>query len=216
MKRYHHTITLDGATVAQSTKPVISVNDLRSLVRTLIANQPQHKPLVEGEVAETKFTLVMECACTENHRAQPRPKDVIAAERAAQLAASLAWTQKWEEQQKKRDEETAKRLQLKRQRITHQIDYAFKTGHEVGSEPVAKYITCHCDAPADFIYVNVPLAPGAAVLDETTITEAVCDRHNYAAKNPMYHQGAPVEIIPCSRLEFFYTGIRTISIKDKQ
>ena len=61
----------------------------------------------------------------------------------------------------------------------NQVDHAFKTGRS-GSEPVAKYITCHhCDGPATFIYLDQAIPRGAAVLDESTIIDAVCTPHNY-------------------------------------
>jgi hypothetical protein len=137
-------------------------------------------------------------------RAARRPPDVIAAEKKAKAEKARQRAIDIENRKKAEEKERARR----RQRITNQIDHAFKSGPESGSEPVAKYITCqHCDAPAAFLELDREVARGVAVLDESTIIGAGCSEHDYTR-----YRGN--EKILCSRLEFFYTGIRKIGIKE--
>ena len=53
--------------------------------------------------------------------------------------------------------------------------------------------------------MNASLAPGAAVLDENTITDAVCALHNGAANQwqRRYYYKHVAEIVPCGRLNSF-------------
>ena len=167
---------------------------------------------VEGDTVTVNVRIVLKCAM--NRIAKRRAPEVIAAEKAAKLVKQQARA----EEDRKREEFAAQMRIAKRRRITQQVDHAFMTGHESGSEPASKYITCdQCSGPADFIYVNTALAPGAAVLDENTITDAVCALHNYATNQwrRQYDYKHVAEIVPCSRLELFYTGIRQIAIKAK-
>jgi len=139
--------------------------------------------------------------CTWNGRAPKRAPDVIAAEKARRAAKYQKKQQQEAEWEKKRQQE----ILNVRQRIKHQVDHAFVKGKS-GTEPVSKYITCqHCDAPAAFLLLSQKVPPGAAVLDEDTITGAVCATDNK-------WNGGKVKI-PCSKLEFFYDGIRQIAIK---
>ena len=166
---------------------------------------------VEGDTVTVNVRIVLKCAM--NRIAKRRAPEVIAAEKAAKLVKQQA-----------RAEEDRKREELPRRCVSQNADASrsrFTTlhdRHQSGSEPASKYITCdQCSGPADFIYVNTALAPGAAVLDENTITDAVCALHNYATNQwrRQYDYKHVAEIVPCSRLEFFYTGIRQIAIKAK-
>lgn len=144
-------------------------------------------------------------------RAPARPKDVIAAEKAARAAKA--------EERKKRNEkyraEADQRTVNLRNRIRTQVDHAFAQGKH-GTEPASKYITCqHCEAPADFIALNQAMARGAVTVDEDTIVGALCNQHS---KYGVYgwqssYSKSRVEKIPCSKLEFFYDGVRQIAVK---
>jgi hypothetical protein len=161
----------------------------------------------EGEVQSTSVTVKIVQTCLVNHRAAARPRDVIAQAKLAKAARLQKWT---EENQQRLDEQVARETKTRnaaRQRITHQIDHAFLTGKS-GSESVAKYITCHCNAPAGSLYLDAPIPTGATVLDEGSITNAVCAEHDSS-----YLRARQVQIVPCSHLEFFYEGIRQIAIK---
>jgi hypothetical protein len=137
-------------------------------------------------------------------RAARRPPYVIAEEKKAKAEKARQRAIDIENRKKAEEKERA----CRRQRITNQIDHAFKSGPESGSEPVAKYISCQrCDAPAVFLELDREVARGAAVLDESTIIGAGCSEHDYTR-----YSGN--EKILCSRLEFFYTGIRKIGIKE--
>jgi hypothetical protein len=169
---------------------------------------PQLENMSEGETASRNVKI--ECLLNRPApRAPRRPHEVIVEEKVAKAAAKAeraAERARWGEKHKKAVEEQQARS---RRRIKNQIDYAFKSGPESGSEPVAKYITCgNCDAPAEFLRLSREVPPGAAVLDESLITGATCAEHN----NPGYC-AITQAAIPCSRLEFFYNGIRQIGIK---
>ena len=154
-----------------------------------------------------RFAVTVECLT--NRRAPRRPPEVIAQEKQARLAAAQERAQEQAKYAQQQKEERAKRCRLVRQRITNQIDHAFATGARSGAEPVAKYVTCmNCDAPAAVLHLNLPIPPGAAVLDESTIIGATCSAHD----SP-YTRNSVAEVIPCARLEFFYEGIRQIAIK---
>lgn len=155
----------------------------------------------KGKSAAPVGGISVSWECTSG-RAPARPKHVIAAEKAAR-AAKVAQRKEREAKWKKEAEIELANL---RQRVKHQVDHAFALGKH-GTEPAAKYITCqHCNAPAEYIGLKVKLS--GAVVDEDTIAGVICKRHDnpYCAKN----WG---EKIPCSRLEFFYDGIRQIAIK---
>jgi hypothetical protein len=123
-----------------------------------------------------------------------------AAKRAQQQAK---WQKEHEERQKK---ETA----LLQARVKAQVDHAFALG-KTGTEPAAKFITCHCNAPAAILGLSQPLA-GAAVIDENTIVGALCAEH--APKQGYYNPTSNwAETIPCDRLEFFFDGVRAIAVK---
>lgn len=218
MKLYKGTLKINGAVVytGETPWPYQIIDEARNKMSAQLFNQPLHT-LAEGELADGSLNIAVEweCVCLVNRRGKRRAPQVIAAEKAAKRVKQLARA----EENRKREEEAARIRKAKRVRITQQIDHAFQTGHESGSEPVAKYITCDtCSSPADFLYVNTPLAPGAAVLDEGTITDAVCAQHNMATNQwqRQYYYKHVAEIIPCARLEFFYTGIRQIAIKSER
>lgn len=147
--------------------------------------------------------ITMSWECTSG-RAPSRPKHVIAAEKAA-IAAKHAIRReraaKWEEE---------RRLELinLRQRVKHQVDHAFALGKS-GTEAASKFITCqHCNSPAEYLGLSMKLS-GAAVIDEDTIAGVLCKNHN---THPYYSQNWG-EKIACSRLEFFYDGVRQIAVK---
>ena len=111
--------------------------------------------------------------CTEVRDESSREGSLQGSDGGSESRPILVKQQEQAELERRQDEQTAQLRKARCKRIMHQIDHAFKTG-ESGSEPVAKYVTCqHCDLPAGFLYLNVALAPGAAVMDETTITDAV-------------------------------------------
>lgn len=176
---------------------------LRSyLYEKLYWNNGQKVPHpVEGE--KGKLTVTFEWECTMNRRAPARAKSVIAAEkaqRAAKHAAKAACQAEWEK-------ERQQNVLNVRNRIRHQIDHAFITGKS-GTEPVSKYITCeHCNAAAAYLTLSQPLPKGAHVLDEDMIIGARCAKH---VGNSHWDK---TEKIPCTRLEFFYDGVRTIGVK---
>jgi len=180
-----------------------------ALTNALSGFEQRVQNLAEGQRASVPVAITaITVECLLNRRAPKRPRrppEVIAAEKKAK-AERARQRAIANEAQKKAEEHQAL---LHRTRITHQIDYAFKSGAESGSEPVAKYITCqHCDAPAAVLQLNREVPHGAAVLDEITIVGAVCSEHNHN-----YWRGATQASIPCSQLEFFYSGIRQIGIK---
>jgi hypothetical protein len=98
---------------------------------------PQLENMSEGETASRNVKI--ECLLNRPApRAPRRPHEVIVAERAGKAAANAAREaerERWEEKRKKAVEEQQARS---RRRIKNQIDYAFKSGPESGSEPVAK------------------------------------------------------------------------------
>jgi hypothetical protein len=148
-------------------------------------------------------TVKMSWECTMDGRAPRRAPDVIAAEKAARSVKSHA--------RKLRNEQYAKAAEQLivnlRKRVKSQVDHAFSSGKS-GTESASKYITCQdCEAPAVFLVLSQEIARGAAVLDEDTITGAVCAEHNYAG------WGRKLITVPCFRLEFFYDGVRQIGIK---
>lgn len=156
-------------------------------------------PPVEGQ--KGKLVIELSWECTMNRRAPARPKKEIAAEKARRAAKAQAR----KEQRAKWEKERQQEIVNTRQRIKHQVDHAFITGKS-GTEPASKFITCeHCNAPAKFLLLNQKPSPGAAVLDEDTITGAICGTHNWRNGNDVK--------ISCSQLEFFYDGVRQIAIK---
>ena len=156
-------------------------------------------------------TVDLSWECTWIGRAPARPKDVIAAEKAARAAKSQA-------RQAQRDQwraEAEQRIVNLRKRIRQQVDHAFALGKH-GTEPAAKYITCqHCDGPAAVVCLNQPIARGASVLDEDTIVGALCAAHIQYTPYNYYNRGRSGDVvkIPCAKLEFFYDGVRQIAIK---
>jgi hypothetical protein len=192
-------------------------NVVKSSVEVHFADQlcGDRQKLCEAKVGDsgisTLASLSVTWECTLSGRAPARPKNVIAAERAAQAAKRQ---KKTEQNEKYRADADQRTINL-RNRIKTQVDHAFTTGKS-GTEPASKYITCqHCDAPAAVLCLNQPLARGASVLDEDTIVGALCIPH---IKHGVYgyqssHSAADVVGVPCSKLEFFYDGVRQIAIK---
>ena len=147
-------------------------------------------------------------------------KHVIAAEKAAKAAEAQAQTEKFAEAQASWEKDVEVRVTNTPNRIKSQIDHAFALGKH-GTEPASTFITCmHCDAPAAVVCLNQPLTPGAAVLDEDTIVGALCAQH---IKHAVYGYGyyrrlsrytdSNVTKVKCSKLEFFYDGVRSIAVK---
>ena len=117
---------------------------------------PPLENMSEGEAASRDIKMTVECLLNRPaSEGSETPARSIVAERAAKAAANAereADRARWAEKHKKEVEEQQARS---RRRIKNQIDYAFKSGPESGSEPVAKYITCgNCDAPAEFLRLS--------------------------------------------------------------
>jgi hypothetical protein len=164
-----------------------------------------------AEGSKMVFNIELAVECTMNRRAKPRSKAVIKAEhnaRAERFKTYLA-------HQKKLAEEQVEARKATRRQIVNQIEHAFKTG-KAGAESAVQYITCtSCQQEADVLYLNQPLPPGATVLDEATIQDARCSQHDYVSKGNKYYatnQGVG-QVVKCSRLEFFYDGVRQIALK---
>ena len=129
-----------------------------------------------------------------------------AAKRAVTQAAKNAARM---EEQRKREKKAIAQLQ---ERVKNQVDHAFALGKH-GTEPAAKFITCgHCNAPAEFLGLNQSLA-GAQVVNEDAIVGVVCQEHDDVKNQYRYYTRGWADRIPCSRLEFFYDGVRQIAIK---
>ncbi len=211
MKTYRNTVKIDGRVVhtTESAWPYQLLQDAKDAIGTQLYKQlGTLHTLAEKEVSTANLKISVECVCLVNRRAKRRAPDVIAAERAA---IALKRSQKAAEVAKAKQYEEKLRIQ-RRQRITNQIDHAFKTG-ETGSESVAKYLTCEaCDAPATHLYLNRAVPSGAAVLDENTVVGATCIEHANSSRAVWYRRADIVEF-PVNRLEFFYSGIRQIGIK---
>jgi hypothetical protein len=193
-------------------KDYSSIQEAGQEIKAMLWQRWQAMGAKEGE--KISFNVQVDIECTMNRRAEPRAPGIIRYEKAQRTmkrnAAAL--------QEQKAEKERVRRLVLLRERIKNQIDYAFKSGHQSGTEPVAKYITCgSCNAPATHLYLDRSIPPGAIVLDESAIVGAVCEEDNYASGNGNYYRQnyGVEEIFPCSRLEFFYDGIRQIGIKEK-
>jgi len=166
-----------------------------------------------GTKAASNINISVAWECTFNGRAPARPKHVIAAEKAAQAAKGQA---RREREAKWRAEAEQKVINM-RERIKRQVDYAFSQG-KTGTEPAAKYITCqHCDGPAAVVCLNQPVARGASVLDEDTIVGALCAAHIQHSPYSYYTRYSRNDVfkVECSKLEFFYDGVRQIAIKAK-
>lgn len=173
-------------------------------------NPPPQINKVLGEKGQLNIVLSWECTTTE--RAPARPKNVIAAEKAARAAKVAAKYAEQKAQEEKWEKERQKQIVLLRQRVKHQVDHAFALGKH-GTEPAAKFITCgHCNAPAVFLGLNQRLA-GAQVINEDAIVGVVCQEHDDTNSQYKHYTKSWVEKIPCSKLEFFYDGIRQIAVK---
>jgi hypothetical protein len=133
----------------------------------------------------------------------------------AARAKALAKAEKYREE---RDKEM-KRLQLerdekellqRRKRIVNQIELAF-----VKKDGAVDFITCdECDASATHLGLTHE-NPGSQIIDPDQITAAWCEQHG-DPKNSAYVRVRfkTTASIACSRLEFFYDGLRQIYVKD--
>jgi hypothetical protein len=172
----------------------------------------------EGDAITIDLNLKVVVRCLVNRRAPKRAPEIIAAEKAL---GSIAH-QKRVAQQTEADMRQEVIKKHRRARIKNQIDYAFKSGSEKGSESVSKYLTCQeCDAPADALQLSQVVPTGAAVLNEDSVVGAVCKEHNYSnSPNQWVRQRGIAQGIaehfPLARLEFFYSGIRQIGIRGKK
>jgi hypothetical protein len=171
----------------------------RAMERSLWSHWQKIIAQTEGQTGAVNMGLSWEC--TMDRRAPKRAPDVIAAEKASRAAKARKRKLEHEQYEKQKQQEI---IRL-RQRIKSQVDHAFVIGKS-GTEPASKYITCqHCNAPAAFLVLNQALTRGASVLDEDTIVGALCAEHSK-------WRGSDESVL-CSRLEFFYDGIRQIAIK---
>ena len=84
---------------------------------------------VEGDTITLDVRVVL--TCVMNRRASRRAPEVIAQEKQAQQVKRQARA----EERRQAEERAAQMRKAKRRRITQQIDHAFQTGHESGSEP---------------------------------------------------------------------------------
>jgi hypothetical protein len=214
MKRYKNTVKIGGKVVhsAESEWPYQLFQDAKDVIGTkLYAQLGTLHTLAEKGASAASFNVSVECVCLMNRRASRRAPEVIAAEKKAREQRQREKANRAEEARKEQQRVSLQR----RRRITNQIDYAFKSGPESGSEPVSKYVTCQqCDAPVTFLQLGQVVPSGAAVLDESTVVGACCSKHSY--NNPYYnHHYGVAEHFPVARLEFFYAGIRQIGIKGK-
>ena len=216
MRKYTTTISVNKkvASTTESSYSTGGTKDLKNLLERILSAKAQSSGgwnWPEGEKLSVDFNVVIEC--TMNRRAPNRPPAVIAAEKKARADAR----REWEAQQKLAEQERKRIAKQRQQRIKNQIDFAFKSGSESGTEPVSKFVTCQqCDGPADVLELNQEVPFGASVLDESTIVGAVCAAHDYS-KHPYYanyYGGRGIaQSFPVAKLEFFYTGVRQIGIK---
>lgn len=120
-------------------------------------------------------------------------------------AKRLAAQQRNEEARKKREQKEAeKSLVLRRNRIMNQIELAF----EKKGKDAVKFVTCdECDDVAKVLGLTHE-NPGSQVIAPEQISGAMCEVHN----NNYHKPYKTTAVIDCSRLEFFYDGIKQIYI----
>jgi hypothetical protein len=172
----------------------------------------------EGDFTSFSANISIVQTCLVNHRAAARPHDVVQKEREDRLAAALKERQEYEERKRKGREDVLAAQALLRQRVRNQIDLAFKTGVS-GSEPAAKYITCdyyNCNAQAAVLVLSRPIQKGATALDEDTIIGVRCELHKPSNTGVYRVAFNAADAVECSRLEFWYDGVRKITIMGGQ
>jgi len=211
VKNYRITITTDNGLVLSEESEYPSF--FSAMHSTVEKSGIVLGDLKEGQSASVGVNVNVECLLNRPKPRRPRrAPEVIAQEKQARLAAAQKRAKEAAEYAQQRKAQADLRLKHVREQITHQIDHAFASGARTGTAPVAKFITCtHCAAPAAFLHLNLPIPTGAAVLDESTIVDAVCADHNYLS-----YRSTMAEVIPCAQLEFFYDGIRQIAIKTQR
>jgi hypothetical protein len=104
-------------------------------------------------------------------------------------------------------EQAEQALVLRQNRIMNQIELAF----EKKGKHAVLFVTCdQCEAPATLLGLTHE-NPGSAVIAAEQITGAMCASHN----NNYYRPFKTTVVIECSRLEFFYDGLKQIYVKKK-
>ena len=223
MRKHKFKIEVNGKTAFQKEGETLDVygearGKMMNELSKALGGWQKLKTETPGQGGSVNITVSWEN--TFNKRAPARPKDVIASEKAAKAAEAQAQAEKFAEAQASWEKDVEVRVTNTRNRIKSQIDHAFALGKH-GTEPASTFITCmHCDAPAAVVCLNQPLTPGAAVLDEDTIVGALCAQH---IKHAVYGYGyyrrlsrytdSNVTKVKCSKLEFFYDGVRSIAVK---
>ncbi len=202
MRKHNFVVTIDNKEVFSKegeTYPIYK--EARQTIESELW-QVLHKQYGANVGDKDSIRISMSVMCTMNGRAPRRPADVIAAEKQRCEDKRQARQAREDAHEKGR----ALAILRTRKRIQHQVDHAFALGKR-GTEPAAKYITCECNAPADYVLLNHALTRGVTVLDEDLIDGAVCEEHKLG------YGGRSKDKVPCSRLEFFYDGVRQIAIK---
>lgn len=136
-----------------------------------------------GEVPRRKYT--------KEERVQRRK--AREAERQARAAEKEAWRKEQAEQQRIR-------IAAYRQQIVNQIELAY----EKKLKDALHYLTCeHCAAKAAWIIVDRP--PEGTAIQFDSITGALCANHYH----PQYDKRP---VVHCTKVEFFYDGLRHLHI----
>jgi hypothetical protein len=161
-------------------------------------------------VDTTKIGQVEKYTVTVEYLGEKKYKTSYAT-RAKALAKSEKRREEYEKEQKRLElEREEKELLQRRKRIVNQIELAF-----VKKDGAVDFITCdECDAPATHLGLTHE-NPGSQVIDPDQITCAWCEQHG-DPKNSSYVRVRfkTTASIACSRLEFFYDGLRQIYVKD--
>jgi hypothetical protein len=127
-------------------------------------------------------------------------------QRVKALTSSEKRREKWEKEQARlKSEKQEKQLAQRRKRIMNQIELAFvKKGKDA-----VNFVTCdQCDAMATHLGLAYE-TPGSQVIAPEQITGAWCAEHDNQYQRPFKTKAA----IACERLEFFYDGLRQLSVK---
>jgi hypothetical protein len=139
-------------------------------------------------------------------------------QRVKAMAASEKRREKWQKEHERQElERQEKELVQRRERVMNQIELAFvKEGKDA-----VNFVTCdQCSAKATHLGLAYT-TPGSQVIDPDQITGAWCEKHHgyihtYNGTSrfiPGYRPYKTKEAIECNKLEFFYDGLRQISIK---
>src|SRR5580658_8956524 len=144
MKKYTTKVTIGNRTIHTSKSekwPYLAVrNAERSLVQEiykkagLYAKRGGVTALKEGEATTLAMNVKILIHCTMNSRAPKRAPKIIAAEKAARVIRRRQDAAEYAEREKQQELEQIQR----RARIRNQIDHAFKSDSEPGSESVSK------------------------------------------------------------------------------